>query len=450
MEEKKYKVFYWADFDFKRNYSKQLIKELKKICPEYEIDYQDKIWMLSKDEFDLSVYDIVLLQSTDVTKFSADDSEREAICNRLDEFVDDGKKLIVSHDVLYRRTRNDNLQDMYNYSIKNFARANDVKYYKTSYCKRVRAFNSLQSSFFLSDGELCWGDVTRLGDKKVFFDAIATDPISGNKVIVPTVFGKTYNGGSLIWFNTGDTFEEPPRPISEPDKNFVALLAEMLKLDLYSLDEGLSDGQYILAHLKSCDFSKPYVFISYCEENSARVYEMCLLLDMMGVNYFIDRKNITSTALGSDGWKKCVNDALDNENCASAFVFLSEEFLKSDNCLYEMKLIDERKEKFVPMFMSVSLDNERIIAMINTMQPISDADKIRVYTDVLSIRKKQSSSDLEMNQLVFYCHRDLSQFKDVQLLNTIKQNCCFDGAEKLTDGEYVVSLIERCKEITKL
>lgn len=447
MEEKIYKVLWWADF--KRSYSKHIIKQLSQYCPNYEFTILDEIWELKNDEFDLSPYDIIILQSTDVTKFSAVEAEREAIGERLDDFVDDGKKLIVSHDIIYRRTRNRHLQEMYNYQINNFYREKDVKYSKTVFCKQVRAFSSLQSTFTLCDGEICWGDISQINDKKVFFDTLITDINTGKKLVIPLVFGKIYNGdGQLIWFNTGDSYDEPPQPITDTDKNFVMLLAECLKINLKELKDVESDGNIILPYLHKCDFSKPFTFICYSATNSARVYEICLFLDKLGINYFLDCKNITSSQPGSEGWKEAVNNVLNHENCSSAFVFISEDFLESDNCYFEVRQMNNFNKSFVPILMSLSLDVERILQIINSWSPLVYEDKIQTFKDMMAIRKKPDSTLLEVNQLIFHCHRDLTQFKNAQLMSTIEQNC--NPEMQLPDNnEAVEKLIEEIKKISE-
>ncbi|HBD06164.1 MAG TPA: hypothetical protein DCY93_01990, partial [Firmicutes bacterium] len=381
MESKK--VLYWADF--KKSFSRHLIERLKEKCPNYEFDVLDEIWRIKEDSFDLDQYDIVLLQSTDVTKFSANETERNIIEERLDDFADSGKKIIVSHDVIYRRTRNKRLQEMFNYQIINFHRSKEVKYSKTPYCKRVNAFSSLQSDFKLNDGEVCWGSLDSMDDKKIFFDTIIQDPETGKKIVVPLVFGKLYNcDGQLIWFNTGDTFENPPQPITSLDDNFINLLAECLKINIKELKETTINVNHLITKLHPCDFSKPFTFISYSNKNDARVYEICLFLDKLGINYFLDFKNISAAALGSDGWKDDVSRALNHVNCTSAFIFISEDFLNSDNCFYEVQEINKISKKFVPILMSISMNPERILQEINSWSALTD-DALE-YKNLLAIR----------------------------------------------------------------
>lgn len=442
------KVLYWADFDFKQNYSRRLIRKLNERCPDYEITNIEGIWKLAHDDFDISEYDIILLQSTDVTKFSAEEKQIEKIGDRLEDFLDDGKKLIVSHDVIYRRTRNERLQDMYNYRIKNFARTRDVEYFKTSFCKQTGAFSTLSDAFTLCDGEVCWGDIDEYDDKMIFMETVVKDPANEQMRFVPTVFGKKYNGGSLIWFNTGDTFDGPPKAIANMDDNFVKLLAECLEIDLYSLKSAdHNNGKMLLTHLKECDKDKPFVFISYCDSNADRVYEICLMLDYLGVNYFIDKKNIISTSMSTEGWKTEIKNALNHPNCSAALVFLSEEFFDSINCVYEIEQMNLLKDKFDPVILSVSLSVRKIPKIIDTWRA-ADLNKISLFRDLLSLNQKPNTTEWEVNQLVFNCHRDLSQFNNLQLVNTLVAKCNITD-DKIYDKNYIKALIEKCKSVSK-
>ena len=414
------KVLYWADF--KKSYSRHLIKKLQEIDSSLEFTILDNITDIlhGMDVFD---YQIVLIQVTDVSKFSASEDERSRIGEMLEEYVDEGNKLIVSHDVIYRRTRNETLQEMYHYKINNFARENNVKYTKTSYCKRVNAFSSLQSIFHLKDGALCWGDVTQLRDKKIFFDTTLTDPQSGKRIRIPLVFGKIYGEGQLLWFNTGDTYDDPPAPITELDENFVKLLSECLHIDLNELKEPEYDDEKILSQLHKCDTSKPFSFICYSAADRKRVYENCLVLDKLGVNYFLDFKNITSATPGSEGWKENVHNALEHENCTSAFVFISEDFLESPNCFYELQKMNAFQKKFIPILFRVSMDMERVMDIIQEWDSLTNEEKIQTFKAMLAIRKNVNDGTWQINQLVYHCHRDLSHFRKSQLAETILENC---------------------------
>ena len=431
----KTKILYWADF--KKSYSRHLIRKLQSIDPNLEFHILDNLTEILNG-IDIFQYSIILIQVTDVSKFSASEDERNRIGEALEEYVDCGNKLIVSHDVIYRRTRNEILQDMYHYKINNFARENSVKYTKTSYCKRVNAFSSLQSIFHLQDGELCWGDISQLQDKKIFFDTTLTDPQTGKRIRIPLVFGKIYGEGQLPWFNTGDTYDDPPIPIIELNEDFVKLLSECIHIDLNNLKEPEYDSEAVLSQLHKCDFSKPFSFICYSAADSQRVYDNCLVLDKLGINYFLDFKNITSATPGSEGWKENVHQALEHENCTSAFVFISEDFLASQNCFYELQKMNAFEKKFIPILLCISMDVERILDIIQEWDSLTNEDKIQTFKDVLAIRKDPHGTGWQVNQLIYHCHRDLRHFKKSQLMETILENCHLP----IQDMEAYISMID--------
>ena len=146
----KTRVLYWADF--KKSYSRHLIKKLQEINPSLEFTILDHIVDILSPNVDVFDYQIVMIQVTDVTKFSASESEREKIGELLEEFADEGNKLIVSHDVVYRRTRNEVLQEMYHYKINNFARENNVKYSQPCLLSTFRTHHAAQPHDSLDKG----------------------------------------------------------------------------------------------------------------------------------------------------------------------------------------------------------------------------------------------------------------------------------------------------------
>lgn len=439
----KIKVLYWADF--KKSYSRHLIKKMQERDERLEFRVLDHIIDLLSPDLDIFDYSIVMIQVTDVTKFSASEDERNKIGELLDEFVDEGNKLIVSHDVIYRRTRNETLQEMYHYKINNFGRESKIKYTKTNYCKQVNAFSELPSIFYLDDGELCWGDVSKLQDKKIFFDTTTIDPQTGKRIRIPLVFGKIYGGGQLIWFNTGDTYDDPPKPITELDENFVKLLLECVRIDLNNLKQTEFDGEQILSKLHKCDMSKPFSFICYSAADSQRVYQNCLVLDKLGVNYYLDFKNITSATPGSEGWKENVHEALDHENCTSAFVFISEDFLNSDNCFYELQKMNNFQKKFVPILFGVSMDLERVLEIIQEWDSLTNEEKIKTFKDVLAIRKNEYHTGWQINQLVYHCHRDLRHFKKSQLMATMLENCGLPFSSSQEYLDKIDEILQECR-----
>ncbi len=205
-------ILLWGDFD-----DAVLTKLANKLdLKDYYIEVlSDAVEILSKN---LKEIDTIILIVTDVTKLSNYHMALERLNQVLVDYVSSGGRLICTHDVIYRRTRNVKLQEMFGCKIVNFNRIDKVVYKKTETCKEEGCFASLPDSFTLSDGEICWG--TLLDDAEVYF--VSEEGI-------PLVFSREYGSGVCLYLNSGDFKEAAPRSIRKPEKEFVALLRECIQ-----------------------------------------------------------------------------------------------------------------------------------------------------------------------------------------------------------------------------
>ncbi len=208
-------VLFWSDFD--HGTQAKIIKRLALDEGYYVEELVEPVEMLSKPLE--HVYAIVLID-TDVTKLSNNDLTLSRINQALVSYVEQGGRLICTHDLIYRRTRNEGLQNMYGCRIKFFEARESVRYYKTDECKESGRFASLPDEFVLHDDEICWGDVAP--DVDVYFET------EDGRALV---FGREYGNGMCLWLNPGDYKEFPPRSILKPEKEFVALLRETLTME---------------------------------------------------------------------------------------------------------------------------------------------------------------------------------------------------------------------------
>ena len=205
----------WSDFD--RGTQNKIIKRLNLGGEYYVEELLEPVEILSKN---LEEIDTIILIDTDVTKLSNNDSALERINQALVRYVDGGGRLICTHDLIYRRTRNELLQNMYGCRITNFQSQPAVRYFKTEGCHETRRFASLPEEFVLHDDEVCWGSVAP--DVEVYFETEDGHPL---------VFSREYGNGLCIWLNSGDFKEYPSKSILKPEKEFVALLREALLLE---------------------------------------------------------------------------------------------------------------------------------------------------------------------------------------------------------------------------
>lgn len=209
------RVLFWSDFDTK--VLEKIIRNLA-LPDEYDTEIlSEPIELLSTN---LSQTECVILIDTDVTKLSNADPTIERINNTLKEYVDNGGKLIATHDVIYRRTRNVCLQEMLGYSANNFKRMDKAEYNKTDVCKELGLFADLPDRFELTDNEICWGDPPA-PDADVYFESEDGKPL---------VFSREYGKGLCAWMNSGDYMQYPSRSIMSPEKSFILLLKNLILL----------------------------------------------------------------------------------------------------------------------------------------------------------------------------------------------------------------------------
>ena len=206
-------VLFWSDFE--NAILDKIISRLDLGDGYYAEELSEPLEILSKN---LSDIDTIVLIVTDVTKFSNNDTAIRRINEALVGFVRDGGRLVCTHDVIYRRTRNDPLQQMYGCQITNFRQMPEVGYHKTDDCRDAGAFSELPDSFVLHDDEVCWGDLAP--DVDIYFTT---------EDGIPLVFSREYGKGICLYLNPGDYKKTPPRSILKPEKDFINLLREAIR-----------------------------------------------------------------------------------------------------------------------------------------------------------------------------------------------------------------------------
>lgn len=203
----------WGDFEY--NILSKISKRLElpdNFCVEI---LTEPIEIVSRKLFS---DDILLLINTDVTKLANDDLSLKRINEVIEKFVLDGGKIIATHDIIYRRTRNKILQNMYGCTITAFEKTNSVKYIKNvDTCNSE--FSNLPDEFELHDDEICWGEMSP--DLDVYFKS---------EKGVPLVFSREYGSGVCIWLNSGDYSKYPSASILKPEQDFIKLLKACIDL----------------------------------------------------------------------------------------------------------------------------------------------------------------------------------------------------------------------------
>ena len=212
-EQSRRHVLMWADFS--NVVLDKIIKRLGMDDTHIIEELDDPLELLSRN---LSSIDTIVLMVTDCTKFSNNPQVVTRINEALVDYVRSGGRLVCTHDIIYRRTRNLLLQEMYGCQIAYFAQAQSITYCKTEDCLYNNVYAELPERFDLEDCELCWGDVS--------YDVDIHYQTEDN---VPLVFSREYGKGVCIYLHSGDYKFTPPPSIGKPQSHFVGLLRESIK-----------------------------------------------------------------------------------------------------------------------------------------------------------------------------------------------------------------------------
>lgn len=208
-------VLIWGDFD--DGILEKIVLKLD-LASQYYIEILDEpVEILSKC---MDNIDSIIFIVTDVTKLSNNEYTLERINQTLVNYVRKGGKLVCTHDIIYRRTRNVRLQMMFGCTITEFRHSSVVKYKKTDICKNNKLFDGLKDGFELHDEEICWGRLA--DDVDVYFET---------EDGIPLVFVREYGKGVCIYMNSGDYKVSPPTSILRPEDPFIALIKSIIKYE---------------------------------------------------------------------------------------------------------------------------------------------------------------------------------------------------------------------------
>jgi hypothetical protein len=168
----------------------------------------------------------VVLLLTDVTQLSSYPRDRAGLQDRLVKYAHRGGCLILGHDVIYRRSRNERLQKLAGCVLDNFKRMEEsVKYKKVSAAPRAttdtKLLSELPDSLELTDNEIVIGN---------WMDDVEYLYHWQDDEAVPLVTRRTVGAGRVYWVNSGDTnISGPPRSLARPESDFVNLLATLIR-----------------------------------------------------------------------------------------------------------------------------------------------------------------------------------------------------------------------------
>jgi hypothetical protein len=167
-----------------------------------------------------SIVAAIILINTDVSKLSADDKIREQIQDRLLKYMGKGGGIVGCHDVIYRRARNERLQQAFGGRIDGFSMIRDqpVEYVRNPAHADHPIAKALDEKFTLMDGEILATKGWRRDAQVLFSSTESPDPHS-------LVVAQEYLKSRLVWLNSCDHQDPICRSVGEPQPHFVALLS---------------------------------------------------------------------------------------------------------------------------------------------------------------------------------------------------------------------------------
>ncbi len=98
----------------------------------------------------------------------------------------------------------------------------------------------------------------------------------------------------------------------------------------------MDDRAEILKNIRKCDMEKPFVFVSYSQEDSEVVWQDVLELQRRGFNVWIDKKNVDRK---KETWTQDALNAIADTYCELVVFYVSSNSLVSEPCLDELRMI---------------------------------------------------------------------------------------------------------------
>lgn len=165
---------------------------------------------------------VIILIDSDVTKLADKPKVQKRIEKRLESFVARGGTLVGTHDVIYRRVRCTELQEMFGCQTTTFFPRRDgkVRYQLMPEAETHPLRADLPDQFDLDDGEVVWGKWAP--DADVIYATPEDEP-------KPLVVAREHGDGRLVWLNSGDKAEWLCASVAAPEKPFIKLLVNSIR-----------------------------------------------------------------------------------------------------------------------------------------------------------------------------------------------------------------------------
>lgn len=222
-------VFFWNDHSI--DTSENIIAFLKEHNPKIKFKALSEPEDLLKFPLSPKKINTIFLIVSDVTKLAETELKRKQIQQRIISYVRKGGTFFGTHDIIYRRCRNEVFQNAFGCEIVNFQRFSEpIDVNITSKYSQHPLIKDLDKTFTFDDGELCWGDWTK--DAKILLKTVKQyEANDGSSILNIPILTIRHTGdfGILIWLNSADKSDKLARSLSEPQKEVIKIFDNAIK-----------------------------------------------------------------------------------------------------------------------------------------------------------------------------------------------------------------------------
>lgn len=176
--------------------------------------------------------------------------------------------------------------------------------------------------------------------------------------------------------------------------------------------------------LTPCDFSKPFVFISYNRADmELNVYKDCIMLEKMGINCWVDNANMHGCNRDSEGWKTVINEAL--AACSLYIPYVSPTFFDSRPCCEEVKnFFRLNKDAGILILLKSGFSPDEIITKILTYDNILQGEDANNMIKLFKANASSSghSTPYSIDQIYRHCSNEyfMHYIQDPIFFNTFR------------------------------
>jgi glycerophosphoryl diester phosphodiesterase len=231
-------ILVWNDVD--PSHSARLVSLLANAFPDCRFSVLERISELSNFHLGPSNVCAVVLIDTDVSKLAPDVRVARRLERRLIRYLMRGGGIVGTHDIIYTRVRNEQLQVAFGGTVSSFTRTSEpVRYLRTEEGKSHPLSRNLPDVFELDDHEVVWGDWQK--DCTIHY-------VTASEQHTALVVSRSYWNGRLVWANSGDNGHTLAESISRPQEPFVRIIENAILWVSRRRQGAQSKTKQIVAH----------------------------------------------------------------------------------------------------------------------------------------------------------------------------------------------------------